>query len=261
MLNLGILGLGAMNYQPIPKLVEGVKRAVSVAAGGDYTLVLTSASVPPMPFISAHGPSIDISRHTTTPLKTDNTPSKLQNATEGNLVIVGGLYNSRRNKNIVPQLSPTLASSSLDSAESVDSDDDSDSDSDEEENAGEEDNSVEEFVEEEVDSDDETFQERLLPQENKQLGLLNALTPGNEPHLQLPFLAFHSTSLHFTSSYSVTPLTSIAGCERRLLSLQELCEQRIAASVDTRNAVALLAHAESIHAKALTEFCSQFIHR
>lgn len=46
----GILGLGAGSYQPIPKLVGGVKRAVSVAAGGDYTLVLTSATVPSMPF-------------------------------------------------------------------------------------------------------------------------------------------------------------------------------------------------------------------
>lgn len=46
----GILGLGAGSYQPIPKLIGGVKRAVSVAAGGDYTLVLTSASVPSMPF-------------------------------------------------------------------------------------------------------------------------------------------------------------------------------------------------------------------
>lgn len=191
-----------MNYQPIPKLVEGVKRAVSVAAGGDYTLVLTSASVPPMPFISTHGPSIDISRHTTTPLKTENTPSKLQNATEGNLVIVGGLYNSRRNKNIVPQVSPTLASSSLDSAESVESDDDSDSDSDEEENADEEDNSVEEDDENEVDSDDETFQERLIPKENKQQVLLNALTPGKDRHPThvSPFfliLPLHSTLFHF----------------------------------------------------------------
>lgn len=189
-----------MNYQPIPKLVEGVKRAVSVAAGGDYTLVLTSASVPPMPFISAHGPSIDISKHTTTPLKTENTPLKLQNATEGNLVIVGGLYNSRRNKSIVPQISPTLASSSLDSAESVESDDDSDSDSDsdDEENVDEENDSVEEDEEEEVDSDDEVFQERLIPQEGKQQVLLSALTPGNEYYPthaspSFPFLAFHST--------------------------------------------------------------------
>jgi Regulator of chromosome condensation (RCC1) repeat len=198
MLNLGILGLGAMNYQPIPKLVEGVKRAVSVAAGGDYTLVLTSASVPPMPFISAHGSSIDISRHTTTPLKTENTPLKLQHATEGNLVIVGGLYNSRRNKNIVPQVSPTLASSSLDSAESVDSDDDSDSDSDDEENADEDDISVEE---DEVDSDDELLQERLLSQESKHQALINALTPGNKHHPthaspSFPVFAFHSAPLN-----------------------------------------------------------------
>ena len=182
MLNAGILGLGAMNYQPIPKLVEGVKRAVSVAAGGDYTLVLTSASVPPMPFIGAHGPSIDISRHTTTPLKIENTPLKLQNATEGNLVIVGGLYNSRRNKNIDPQISPTLASSSLDSVVSVDSDDDSDSDSDDDENVDEDHNSVEEDEEVETDSDDETLQERSLPQETKEQSLLKALTPGNDRH-------------------------------------------------------------------------------
>lgn len=185
-----------MNYQPIPKLVEGVKRAVSVAAGGDYTLVLTSASVPPMPFISAHGPSIDITKHTTTPLKTENTPLKLQNATEGNLVIVGGLYNSRRNKNIDPQISPALASSSVDSAESVDSDDDSDSDSDEEENVDEDDNSAEEDEEDETDSDDEALQERLLTQESKQQAQLNALTPGNERHPHHHFLAFHSTPLH-----------------------------------------------------------------
>jgi hypothetical protein len=187
-----------MNYQPIPKLVDGVKRAVSVAAGGDYTLVLTSASVPPMPFISAHGPSIDISRHTTTPLKTENTPLKLQNATEGNLVIVGGLYNSRRNRSIDPQVSPTLASSSLDSAESVDSDDDSDSDSDDEENVDEDDNSVEEDEEDEVDSDDEEFQERSIPQESKQQVLLNALTPGNERHPTYASPFFLSLPLHFT---------------------------------------------------------------
>ena len=36
---------------------------------------------------------------------------------------------------------------------------------------------------------------------------------------------------------------------------------RIAESVDTRNVVALLAHAEAIGAKALTAFCTQFIHR
>lgn len=191
-----------MNYQPIPKLVEGVKRAVSVAAGGDYTLVLTSASVPPMPFISAHGPSIDISKHTTTPLKTENTPLKLQNATEGNLVIVGGLYSSRRNRNTVSQVGPTLASSSLDSAESVESDDDSDSDSDEEENRVEEDNSAEEDEEEEVDSDDEVFQERSIPQGAKQQVPLSASTPGNEHHPthaspSFPFLSFNSTPLHF----------------------------------------------------------------
>lgn len=259
-----------MNYQPIPKLVEGVKRAVSVAAGGDYTLVLTSASVPPMPFTDththAHGPSAVTPKQAS--FKTAYAPSKPRNATEGNLVIVGGLYVSQRNKYGDPQMmSPTLPSSSQNSVEVIDSDDVSDSDDDESEewdiNNGEADTQVVDDVDDDNDDDDNddvTTEDRVSQQIIKQQAPYNSTTPaGNIRHLtfDLCLIFLTSPSLLLTIHSSA----SISVAERRLLTLQELCEQRIAASVDTRNAVALLAHAESIHAKVLTAFCSQFIHR
>lgn len=46
----GILSPGYEKYQPIPKRVIGIKRAVSVAVGEDHTLVITAASVPRLPY-------------------------------------------------------------------------------------------------------------------------------------------------------------------------------------------------------------------
>lgn len=46
----GALGYGSSKYQPVPKHVVGVKKAVSVACGEDHTLVLQSASLPTLPF-------------------------------------------------------------------------------------------------------------------------------------------------------------------------------------------------------------------
>lgn len=45
----GVLGHGYGKYQPVPKRVLGVKRAIAVAAGEDHTLVLQAAFVPPLP--------------------------------------------------------------------------------------------------------------------------------------------------------------------------------------------------------------------
>lgn len=46
----GALGSGNCKYQPIPKRVVGIKKAVVVACGEDHTLVLQSASLPTIPF-------------------------------------------------------------------------------------------------------------------------------------------------------------------------------------------------------------------
>jgi len=45
----GVLGHGEGKYQPVPKRIVGIKRAVKVSASVDHTLVLTVASVPPLP--------------------------------------------------------------------------------------------------------------------------------------------------------------------------------------------------------------------
>ena len=81
---LGVLGLGSGSYQPIPKLVGGVKRAVSVAAGGDYTLVLTSASVPDLPF-----QNLILSNENSLSGLKGNKPGK---AVKNNIVVVSGLF-------------------------------------------------------------------------------------------------------------------------------------------------------------------------
>lgn len=51
------LGLGHGKYQPIPKQVEGIKGAVSVACGVDHTMVLLGASIPPLPHSEQKEPS------------------------------------------------------------------------------------------------------------------------------------------------------------------------------------------------------------
>ena len=62
----------------------GVKRAVSVAAGGDYTLVLTSASVPDLPF-----QNLILSNENSLSGLKGNKPGK---AVKNNIVVVSGLF-------------------------------------------------------------------------------------------------------------------------------------------------------------------------
>ena len=52
--------LGDVNstFQPVPRRVVGIKRAVQLASGADHTIVLCSASLPPLPFQS--GPHEDV---------------------------------------------------------------------------------------------------------------------------------------------------------------------------------------------------------
>lgn len=45
----GILETSNSRFQPVPKRVMGIKRAVQVAIGENHTLVLTAASLPPLP--------------------------------------------------------------------------------------------------------------------------------------------------------------------------------------------------------------------
>lgn len=45
----GILGHGHGSWQPVPKRVVGLKRGIKVAAGPEHTIVLLSASSPPLP--------------------------------------------------------------------------------------------------------------------------------------------------------------------------------------------------------------------
>ncbi len=45
----GILETSNCRFQPVPKRVMGIKRAVQVAIGENHTLVLTAASLPPLP--------------------------------------------------------------------------------------------------------------------------------------------------------------------------------------------------------------------
>eukprot|EP01038_Epipyxis_sp_PR26KG_P012214 gene12214-16363_t len=42
----GVLGLDASKYQPVPKKISGIKRAIHVSAGDDYTIVTVCISVP-----------------------------------------------------------------------------------------------------------------------------------------------------------------------------------------------------------------------
>ena len=59
----GILSPGYEKYQPIPKRVIGIKRAVSVAVGEDHTLVLTAASVPTLPYEDLIDESLYVNNH------------------------------------------------------------------------------------------------------------------------------------------------------------------------------------------------------
>lgn len=154
----GVLGHGNVNFQPVPKRVIGVKRAVSVACGANHTLVLLSATMPLLP-LSAQPPAL---------LKRDATP-----------VSLSGLSSS-----------------------------DSDSDSD----------------------DDDT-------------------------HLSEPDPQFEE---HAESE----PATSLAVGLPELYSaptLKQLCERSLAQSVNIKNAISLLAHAEILDANLLAAFCVQFI--
>lgn len=45
----GVLGLGCGKYQPEPKRVVGIKRAIAVASSSHHTLVLQSATLPTLP--------------------------------------------------------------------------------------------------------------------------------------------------------------------------------------------------------------------
>jgi hypothetical protein len=45
----GVLSPGPTSFEPLPKRVAGIKRAVSVAAGEDHTLVVISTTLPPLP--------------------------------------------------------------------------------------------------------------------------------------------------------------------------------------------------------------------
>lgn len=84
---VGVLGHGSGSYQPIPKVVGGVKRAVSVAAGGDYTLVLTSAYVPEMPFSDIICNTVDgVSRNQ----NLHQNYGKVDKSGRGNIVVVMG---------------------------------------------------------------------------------------------------------------------------------------------------------------------------
>jgi len=46
----GILSPGYEKYQPIPKRVMGIKKAVAVTVGEDHTIVLTASSLPKLPY-------------------------------------------------------------------------------------------------------------------------------------------------------------------------------------------------------------------
>ena len=139
---LGVLGLGSGSYQPIPKLVGGVKRAVSVAAGGDYTLVLTSASVPDLPF-----QNLILSNENSLSGLKGNKPGK---AVKNNIVVVSGLFSKNSNchdnqSTISNQInsSGTVTRATVLTDNQVNSDDESrdndDDDDDEEEEENEED--------------------------------------------------------------------------------------------------------------------------
>ncbi len=50
----GVLSPGESSYEPLPKRVPGLKRAVKVSAGEDHTLVITRTSLPELPLSRLH---------------------------------------------------------------------------------------------------------------------------------------------------------------------------------------------------------------
>ena len=103
----------------------GVKRAVSVAAGGDYTLVLTSATVPDMPFSD----KVLQNDSSTMGLRAN----QLGKASKSNIVVVTGLYSksdavSKIQSDVINGNIPVVTSGLADTDE--DSDDESQDDDD-----------------------------------------------------------------------------------------------------------------------------------
>jgi hypothetical protein len=49
-----------VNYQPIPRKVYGIKRAVRVSAAEDYTLVLISTTIPPLDNVASFSSPISL---------------------------------------------------------------------------------------------------------------------------------------------------------------------------------------------------------
>ena len=114
----------------------GVKRAVSVAAGGDYTLVLTSATVPDMPFSDLALPNDS----STSGMKVNQSGK----ASKNNIVVVGGLFSktdglSRMPRQVSNGSIPEITSGLIDNDEGSDdeSQDNDDDEGDAEEDVGE----------------------------------------------------------------------------------------------------------------------------
>ena len=115
----------------------GVKRAVSVAAGGDYTLVLTSATVPDMPFSDMVLPNDS----STSGMRVNQSGK----ASKNNIVVVGGLFPksdalSRMPRQVSNGSIPDLTSGLIDNDEGSDDesqDNDDDDEGDVEEDVGE----------------------------------------------------------------------------------------------------------------------------
>ena len=139
----GILGLGSGLYQPIPKLIGGIKRAVSVAAGSDYTLVLTSATVPAMPFNDAQSETLSSAMV--------NALTRGKNA-KGSLVVIPGSKGSASRSGlttygVMDHKSPSSESSDTSDQESSSEDDNNEEDAESE--------SEEEEEEEDSESDED----------------------------------------------------------------------------------------------------------
>ena len=62
-LDSGSLGHGKSMFQPTPKRVIGVKRAIQVATGAHHTIILTSYSLPSLPYHDSLDNKKDCSEH------------------------------------------------------------------------------------------------------------------------------------------------------------------------------------------------------